>query len=396
MKKNLLFVMPSLAAGGGEKSLINLLSQVNYDLYNIDLFLFSEEGAFMKLIPDEVNIIKHSDCYRTFKKQLAGSLGDYLRMRRFDLVYYRLMFAIKNRFTGNATISEQHTWKYKSKSIEAFDKEYDAAIGYLEKSSIYFIVDKIKSKKKIGWIHTNYTNSGMDKNFDKTYFQQLNHVVTVSEECAESLKRNFSDIKDRVKVIYNIVSPGVIKGLSESKEANLISDIKGFINIITVARLSYEKGIDMAIGSCKILLSKGYRIKWYVLGDGSERRKLESIIKSNKLERSFILLGIKENPYPYIKSADIYVQPSRFEGKSIAIDEAKILHKPIVVTNFQTAKDQIENKINGLIVDTNEESIAKGIEILLRDNNLRIRLINNLHKENLGTETEINKLYDIM
>ena len=141
---------------------------------------------------------------------------------------------------------------------------------------------------------------------------------------------------------------------------------------------------------------KGYNIKWYVIGEGNEREKLEEIIKKKNLENHFKLLGLRENPYPYLKKADIYVQPSRYEGKSIAIDEAKILHKPIIVTNYETAKDQITNEINGLIVDMNEKGLSEGIERLIQNQDLKHSFINNLSNEQLGTENEINKLYEII
>lgn len=169
-----------------------------------------------------------------------------------------------------------------------------------------------------------------------------------------------------------------------------------YTNIITVARLSHEKGLDLAVKSCKLLLEKGYKIKWYVLGDGNEKDALERLIEDHHLSNHFTILGVRENPYPYIRKADIYVQPSRYEGKSIAIDEAKILHKPIVVTNFETAKDQMNHGINGIIAEMSEEGIATEIERLIKDIELRERIVNNLSTEKLGTEKEINKLYGIL
>ena len=140
----------------------------------------------------------------------------------------------------------------------------------------------------------------------------------------------------------------------------------------------------MAIESCRKLLDKGYKVKWYVIGEGDEREKLTNLIKENRLEEHFYLIGLKSNPYPYLKQADIYVQPSRFEGKSIALDEAKILNKPIVVTNFSTAKDQINDGIDGLIVEMNSNAVAEGIERLINDKKLKQTLINNLSKLKLG------------
>jgi glycosyltransferase involved in cell wall biosynthesis len=172
-----------------------------------------------------------------------------------------------------------------------------------------------------------------------------------------------------------------------------ISTNKEKINIVSVGRLNYQKGFDIAIEACKQLKKDGYDFVWNILGEGEERGKLEKMIKEYHLEDMFILGGIKENPYPYIKQADIYVQPSRFEGKSIAIDEAKILNKPILVTNFSTAKDQINDQINGLIVDMNPECIYNGIKQLIDSDELRRKLSQNLSNEELGTEKEIEKLY---
>lgn len=394
-KKNLLFVMPSLSAGGGEKSLVNLLSQINYEVYNVDLFLFSEKGVFFNLLPSEVKVLAPKKNHIIFTNTFKASVANFLKNGQYNLAYSRLIFTIKNRMIKNPAISEQYTWKYQSKSFDILEKEYDVAIGYLEKSSIYYVVDKVKSKKKIGWIHTNYSSSGMDLKYDYPYFKQLDKIVTVSEECANALKDSFPHLNNKIKVIYNIVSPKIINNLSNEEIQDTHLYDKNYTNIVTVARLSEEKGIDHAIKSCKLLVNKGYKVKWNVLGDGNEREKLESLISSHDLNNHFNLLGIRENPYPYIKKADIYVQPSRYEGKSIAIDEAKILGKPIVVTNFKTAKDQIDNGVNGLIVGMSEEEISLGIETLLQDEDFKNNLVINLSQERLGTEEEINKVYEI-
>jgi glycosyltransferase involved in cell wall biosynthesis len=397
MKKNLLFVMPSLNAGGGEKSLINLLSQIDYNSYNVDLFLFNKTGVFFNSIPDEVNILETPPIYRTFTKNFSGAINSFIKSGDIHLAFARILFTTKNRIIKNKDFAEQYSWKYVSRSLKEFKKEYDAAIGFLEKSSIYFIVDNVKAKKKIGWIHTNYSCSGMNPKFDKVYFQKLDHIVTVSEECVKSLKKSFPAIAHKIELIYNIVSPRLIKMLADEVElfGNPIFE-KTHINILTIGRLSYEKGIDLAINSCKELLNRGYKIKWYVMGEGSERTNLENLIKNFNLQNNFILLGTKENPYPYLKQADIYVQPSRYEGKSIAIDEAKILNKPIVVTKFESSKDQINNELDGLIVGISYKDIVEGVERLVKNCDLSNYLISNLETQKLSTEHEIEKLYKII
>ncbi|MFI8706597.1 glycosyltransferase [Bacillus sp. NPDC077411] len=394
MKKNLLFVIPSLTAAGGEKSLVNLLSQIDYNLYNVDLFLLKHDGMFMEFVPKEVQILSLPETYHLFALPLFKSIKQLILKREMTLAYNRVMFAIRNRNARNISIREQYNWKYVSKSLEKLPQKYDVAIGFLEKTSTYFCVDKVNAFKKIGWVHIDYDKLGMDPNFDIDYFKELDHIVTVSEECANKLKNRFPSQKNKVRVIYNIVSPTMINKMANQNNIDVYDRKDNEIVLLSIGRLHYQKAFELAIESCKKLIDRGYNIKWNIIGEGEEREKLTNLIKENKLEGTFRLLGLKSNPYPYIKQADIYIQTSRFEGKSIAIDEAKILNKPIIVTNFSTAKDQINDGIDGLIVDMDADAVANGVEKLVKDISLRERLAYNLSQLKLGTEGEINKLYE--
>lgn len=394
MKKDILFIIPSLGAGGGEKSLINLLTQIDFNKYNVDLFILNNKGLFMEFIPKEVNVLEIREDTEIFNKNLKASILEYITKGKFILAYNRLMFCLKNRFNKNIGIAEQHSWKHLRKAIGIIDKRYDVAIGYLEKTSNYICVDCVHACKKIAWIHTDYNKLELDKKYDKRYFEEVNNIITVSEECKNSLINNFKEQENKIRVIKNIVSPTVINKMAKEnvdiykeKEENII---------VSVGRLSYEKGFDMAVNSCKILVDKGFKIRWYLVGDGNERGKIQELVAENRLQDKFILVGAQSNPYKYINVADIYVQPSRFEGKSIAMDEAKILHKPIVATNFTTVNDQIENNVTGVISEMNEESLAITIASVLMNSNLKEDLKNNLYKMNFGTEDEINKLYEII
>ncbi|MFC4320710.1 glycosyltransferase [Litchfieldia salsa] len=394
MKRNLLFVIPSLSAGGGEKSLVNLLSQINFEYYNVDLFLFTHDGIFMGYLPKEVNVINLPEDYKLFSLPLLYSIKELFIKGKFNLIYNRMKFALNNKSNKIVSIKEQESWKYISKSLDKLERNYDVAIGFLEKTSTYFCVDKVNASKKIGWVHIDYDQLGMNPNYDIKYFNKLSNIVTVSEECANILRKKFPSQSKKIEVIYNIVSPSVINKMANIEES-LYDKHHKEINIISIGRLHYQKGFEVAIEACKKLRDKGFKIKWNIIGDGEEREKLIKLIKENDLQNHFKLLGLKANPYPYIKQADIYVQTSRFEGKSIAIDEAKILNKPIVVTNFSTAKDQINDGVDGLIVDMNSNSVAIGIEKLIKDNYLRNNLVHNLSNLKLGTEEEIEKLYKL-
>ncbi|MFL0402800.1 glycosyltransferase [Bacillus nitratireducens] len=391
MKKDVLFVINNLNCGGAEKSLISLLNTMDYSRYNVDLFLFKHEGLFLNKIPKQVNVLEEPPEYQLFDMPIKAAIMKCLRQGRLDIALSRVCAGYIFKSEKNKARCEQRVWRYLSKSLQNISKKYDVAIGYLEKNPVYFCIDKVNANKKIGFIHTDYDKLGMDPNIDRGYFRSLDHIVTVSEECANVLKQRFSIYNDKIGVIHNIVSPSTINKMSQEK---IDLERKG-VKLVSVGRLSHEKGFDLAIEACKNLVGDGYEIKWYIIGEGEGRGKLEKMIEENHLQDYFLLLGLKENPYPYIREADIYVQPSRFEGKSIAIDEAKILHKPIVVTNFSTAKDQIKNEENGLIIDMDAHSLSEGIKKLIHNEELRNKLIKNLSDEELGTESEIKKLYTL-
>ena len=391
MKKDILFVIPSLGVGGAEKALVNLLNIMDYDKYNVDLFVFNHNGVFMKFVPEQVNLLSLPQDYLDFSMSLRKSIKTLLKKRKLNILKDRIFFTKENYLKRKEKHIDQYNWRYMKDSFGILDKEYDVAIGYLEKSSIYFCIDNVKSKKKIGFIHNDYDKLGLNAAIDNNYFKYLDSIVTVSKECLDVLKNRFPNESSKMSFMYNIVSPKVINNMSKEK----VEFYNATINLVSVGRLNYQKGYDLAIEVCGKLIKKGYDIKWNIIGDGEERTNLEKLIKEYNLEDRFVLLGIKENPYPYVRNADIYVQTSRFEGKSIAIDEAKILNKPILITNFSTAKDQISNGENGLIVDMDIDSIFKGLEELINDEDLRNKLTNNLSKEKLGTENEINKLYSL-
>ena len=389
--KKILFIMNNLNCGGAEKALVSLLKTIDYSKYEVDLLLFRHEGIFLKQVPEEVNILPEPFGYKYYDMSSIKAIKELLKQGRIGDAIRRIKAIFIYKSEKDTYRCGQKVWPYVSKMFGKLNKKYDVAIGYLENNPIYYCVDNVDAKKKIGFIHNDYDKLGLNPIGDRIYFNKLDNIVTVSEECAEVLKNRFPENKDKVRVMYNIVSPSIINEMSREK-----IDIKNAeINLATVGRLNYQKGYDMAIEACKKLVEKGYDIKWNVLGEGEERVNLESLIKKYKLQDRFILLGIKENPYPYVRNADIYVQTSRFEGKSIAIDEAKILNKPILVTNFTTVRDQISDGVNGLIVDMDVESIVEGLESLIKDSNLRNRLKNNLASEELGTEKEIEVFYSL-
>jgi len=393
MKKDILFVMNKLSCGGAEKSLISLLQLIDYSKYNVDLYLFKHEGFLMSQIPTEVNLLPQPKEFQYFDMPFKQVVKECLLSLNFKILLARFRMSLMMKSEKIPAVREQKAWQFVGPCLKKIDKEYHATIGYLEKNPNYFCVDKVNAKIKIGFVNNDYKLLMLDKSIDIPYFEKLDYIVTVSEACEAILIDSFPNFKGKIKMMYNILTEKTIHALAEEP----ISDLdESKINIVSLGRLNYQKAFDLAIEACAILLENGVDIKWFILGDGEDRSKLEKHIAEKNLQKHFILLGIKENPYPYIKKATVYVQTSRFEGKSVAIDEAKILHKPILVTNFPSAKDQIENGVNGSIVGMDAISIANGIQQLVTNAATQNLFVKNLQKEQLGTESEMSKLYDLI
>ena len=391
MKKKLLFVIPGLDAGGAEKSLVNLLNTIDKEKYDVDLFLFSHQGLFLDQVPNFVHILPKNPELITFQKSILPSLLGLILHGNFCLAKDRFLYFWKNRNIKNAGIAEQFSWENFRNAFRHLETKYDIAIGFLEKSSIYFTVDKIHAVKKIGFIHTFFSALDLDMNFEKKYIKSLDCLAAVSIECADDLKSIFPEVAEKIEVMPNIVSSQLINKLASENIEKLKTN-----SIISVGRLIPLKGFDLAIEAGEILKNRNIPFHWYIIGEGLERPNIEKKIAQYGLKDEFTLLGLRKNPYPYIRQAEIFVQPSRYEGKSIAVDEAKILGKPIVLTNFSTAKDQIQNNINGQIVAMNPEAIADGIIKFIEDKDFANRIISNLKSENFGTENEIEKFYDLL
>jgi glycosyltransferase involved in cell wall biosynthesis len=392
MKKEVLFVMNNLNCGGAEKALVSLLQSFDYSKYNVDLFLFKHEGLFLNQLPKEVKLLPESENYKYFDMSFLRMLKSAIKRIDVKLIFARTAMSLVLKTEKTPAVKEQKSWKYMSMCIEQLPKKYDCAIGYLEKNPNYFCVDKVTAKVKIGYVHVDYHMMNLNRTIDKHYFNKMNSIVTVSDECKKVLDQVFPEFLGKFHYIKNMVSISTINTLSNYE----INDMSDGISFVSLGRLTYQKAFEFAIQASAILKNKGINFKWYVLGDGGERVVLERLIAQHNLQHVFILLGIKENPYPYIKRASLYIQTSRFEGKSVAIDEAKILKKPILVTNFSTAKDQIENGVNGMIVEMNPEAIAKGVQDLLDNKPLIEKFVENLDLENLDTNNEMEKLYDLI
>ena len=364
----------------------------------MDLLRLGNESFFVNSLPSQVNVLNVPFSTNILLcKSAKESMLMLFKQKKYLMCLFEFVghgiYKVLSKLTGLNT--KIFKWKIISFVIPQIESNYDVAIAYNYDYPIHFIIDKVKAKKKIGWIHGNYKLTKSIAMLDKIYFNKLDKIVTVSETCLDILNNVFPKYSHKLVIIENILSPNVINLLSNQFKEGL-NKKENEINIVTVARLSSEKGIDMAIKALSLLVKEGHNIKWTVIGEGFERNNLEQLIKTYDLEERFDLIGEKTNPYSYIRQADIYVQPSITEGKSIAIEEAKILGKPIVVTNYSTVNDQIKDSQNGLIVSINPNGLFDGINKLLNSPKMRSDFSNELLKDIQGNENEVLKFYEII
>ena len=346
----------------------------------------------MELLPDKPNLLKEDKAYKTFRM----SIKDVFKNRKIGIGLARIIAKINANSKSESEsgyIQMQYMWKYALPFLPNSNKEYDVAISYLWPH--YYVAEKVKAKIKIAWIHTDYSNIHTNIELDLDMWNKFDYIISISEKVTEAFISKYHSLKDKIIEIENITSPEFIKEMSNKEQTEIISSNE-FFNIVSVGRLSYAKGFDNAINALKILNEKGFKnIKWYLIGYGGDEGMLKNLIKENNLEENFILLGKKINPYPYIKACDLYVQPSRYEGKAVTVSEAQILGKPVMITNYTTAKSQVNHNIDGYITDLSVDGIANGIEFLYKDKELMKRLSKNCSNYYYGNSNELQKLYKI-
>lgn len=388
IKKNLLIHIGSLGAGGAEKSLVSFLNTLPKELYNIDLMLLYKGGLFRNMIPEHVNVVEPPFPYSCIGVSPTNWRFYIKHNPRYFIKKIFNLFHLKNKTLP----IEQLIWSLWKNDIKTYDKKYDVAMSYIEGIPNYYVIDKVTAKKKILWIHNEYTKLGYNKDFDRTYFEKADAVVTISEICRNNLVNNFPNLKDKFYILENITNSFLIKKMAEEKiNDSLFKNRKKTLTLLSIGRLSPQKNYSLAIDAAKIIKNKGIDFKWFIIGDGPLRKSIENKINNLLLQNDIILLGLRSNPYPYINQCDIIIQPSLFEGKSIAIDEAKILCKPIIATNYPTVYDVISDYKNGLIAEMTPDALAEKIIQLCNDKELRERLSKNLSKEAIDNISEVDK-----
>lgn len=395
--KTILIVSHAMELGGAERSLLGLLNAIDPSEYQVDLFLMRHEGSLLEDIPENINLLPEIPVYTV----LARPLKNVIKEKHFVLASARFLGKLKSknyekrRNIVDSGVGLEYSHKYTAPFMPKIQKqkEYDMAISFL--TPHYFVEKKVKAKRKIAWIHTDYSKVQINVVSELKMWSTYDNIVSISEAVTQSFITVFPSLKDKIVVIENILPMQLIK--RQMNEFDVSKEMSGEgIKLLSIGRYCTAKNFDNIPNICSQILKRGVMITWYIIGFGGDEALIKRRIQEENMESHVILLGKKENPYPYMKACDIYVQPSRYEGKSVAVREAQLLGKPVVITNYATADSQLEDGVDGVIVPMDNKSCAKGIAEVIENKTLQQKIVENQRKSDYTNMEEVQKLYTLI
>ena len=350
--KKLLFIMPDLGGGGAEKVLIDIINYLDKSKFDITIFLIKKEGVYLEKVPEHINVIYGSS---SINNKVLNYL--YFRFIKYFPSIYR---------------------KIKIK------QKYDVEIGFIEGLSTKLVSYSNNEKsRKIAWVHTDLESNNWSKklfrrNEENLCYKRMEKVVFVSQDAKEKFN-NIMDIdKTKLKVIYNPLDEQKIIRLSNEKLIDKKNN--NYISIISVGRLVEAKGFERLINIHKKIIDEGIKHNLTILGSGVLKKTLENLICNLKVSDTCRIIEYTDNPYVYIKSSDIVVVGSIYEGFSLVTAESMILNKPIVATAVAGPNELLYDQNLGMITENNENDLYIGIKKVLLDKNIRDNYTNKLSK----------------
>lgn len=339
---------------------MGLLYSLDYTKYEVDLQLYENAGPYLGLIPPQVHLLPPAR--RLSHNKLLGSLQ---RAARPSYWYHGVRAALAHRRYPNTLAAAQEAAYARARASWKNPKVYDVAVGFMEMWPDAYVLTRVTARKKIGWIHVDYPGAGLVKQVDEKPFSRFSQFVLVSGSCRRSFCETFPAYRDRAVSIENVIrSEAVRKRAGEAAP----SIAKGGSALLfgSVCRIEFRhKGLDRALRIFSSLKKRGYLFQWHIIGGGADRQELDRLIEELDLRENVVLHGAKNNPLPYVKQFDVFLLPSRYEGKPMVVTEAQMLGVPAVVTNYASAREQVSSGIDGLVVENSEDGIEAGLRYVL-------------------------------
>ena len=365
--KKIAIVINNLMMGGIQKALINLLNEIE-DFYDIDLILFSHQGDLIEKVPPKINILDENKYlkYLGVEQSKASIYGN-------KFYYFRFLLMILNRIFGSKSIRKRLINKARVKG------NYDVAISFtqnygykvLSSGCNEFVLNNINSNMKISFIHGDFDRLDCNNKYDNHLYSKFDKIACVSESTREIFLKTNSLLREKTFTVKNCTNYNEIINLANEEDIKIDN---GFVNIITVARISQEKGLVRAFYIIKRLISENYRIKWYIIGDGPQKGIINNLIIESHLSENIILVGNQLNPYKYMRKMSLFLLPSEHEAAPMVFNECKALNLPILTTNTSSAMELVENEKIGWVCDNDDLSIYKNLKRII-DKGLHLGLV---------------------
>lgn len=409
MSKPRIFInMHYMELGGAEMALIGLLNAFDPEKVDVDLFIHSHRGELMKFIPPHINLLPEIGAYSVLESPITKTI----RKGYFRIAIARIIAKIRHfayrKINPNISGDDISILQYIANTTTPLlptisNKHYDLAISFLIPHNI--CRDKVTAKKKIAWIHTDYSTVSVNPKLELPVWRAFDHIASISDDVTRSFIKTFPSLTNKIIDVENIISPEFVRRRAEEFDASgemrtelpdPQSKNKTAITLLSIGRFCAAKNYDNVPDICRRMRESGMDVKWYIIGFGGSEELIREKIAAAGMADHVILLGKKSNPYPYIKACDVYVQPSRYEGKSITVREAQILCKPVAVTNYPTAPSQIRNGIDGVIVPMDNHECAKGLCDFITNIDLQHQISDYLRVHDYGGISEVEKIYNLI
>ena len=398
MKKKILFTACSMEIGGIERSLAALLDLFGYDKYEVDLLLFSKKGEFLPIINEKCNVLPEFPQCASLLKPIKQVLLEGHPFMAVSRAISKLAVDKKYKYSeepADAVVFAylQAYWDNSVRLMPRLKKEYDVAISFMWPH--HFAAKNVTARRKLAWIHTDYTKAALDGKKDEAVWGSFDSIAAVSAECGRAFTKVYPSLSKKVVTAENILSAELVR---EQAKEFVPPEMQGtgLTKLLTVGRFCYAKAFDVAVDICKILVDSGEKIKWFAVGYGTDENAVRDKVRALGLGDTFIFLGKQINPYPYMNSCDIYVQPSRYEGKAVTVREAQILGKPVVITDFTTAKSQVCDGVDAVIAPMNPQGVADTLKKLIHDKRACEALGKNAHDADYSNIKQLQKIYDLI
>lgn len=398
--KKILFVVNTMGRAGAETALIELLNALKSPEHRLYLYVIMGQGEMIGRLPSHVKLLNKSFSSQSVltqkgKRVMAKTIcaAFFRNGRCFEKLSCILKNAVAMKKRGKLQI-DKLLWRMLSDGGQRIQEPFDLAVAYLEGASAYYVAEHVNAVRKAAFIHIDYTSAGYTREMDRDCWRQYDRIFGVSDEVREHFLAVYPEYKEKTGVFHNIVNQETIR--KRAMEEGGFSDGYEGTRLLTVGRLTWQKAYDVAIEAMKLIKETGYSVRWYVLGEGDQRRQLEKKIAALGLGEDFVLLGAAENPFPYYRQADLYIHATRYEGKSIAIQEAQTLGCAVIASDCNGNREQITDGQDGILCELTPKAIADSAVRLLEDEKLRRELGQRAAEKSTVQEQELQMLLKLL